>query len=150
MNSRTWKRAESEAARIIGGRRVFQKFSAGDAESAAFVADAKKRKSYTQREMRADLDKLAANPETAGRTAVLVLFDTPGRGHRAGAPLVVMSAEAFMDWHKGGPTMSESIPCSHIDEAFRVRGVTCLDCVHESLGVARDIAVEKVRLLEGE
>ena len=43
MNARTWKRAESEAAEIIGGRRVWQKFSAGDAESEAFVADAKKR-----------------------------------------------------------------------------------------------------------
>ena len=100
MNSRTWKRAESEAARIIGGRRVFQKFSAGDAESAAFVADAKKRKAYSQAEMRADLEKLAQNAETGSRTPVLVLFDTPGRGHRAGAPLVVMTAEAFMDWHR--------------------------------------------------
>lgn len=100
MNSRTWKRAESDAARIIGGRRVFQKFSAGDAESAAFVADAKKRKTYSQREMREDLEKLEGNPETNGRTAVLVLFDTPGCGHRAGAPLVVMTAQAFMDWHR--------------------------------------------------
>ena len=51
MNSRTWKQAESEAARIIGGRRVYQKFSAGDAESEVFVADAKKRVSYSQRQI---------------------------------------------------------------------------------------------------
>lgn len=101
MHSRTWKRAESLAAEIIGGRRVFQKFSAGDAESESFVADAKKRKTYSQREMRDDLDKLQGNPETGGRTAVLVLFDTPGRGTKARSPLVVMTAEAFMDWHKG-------------------------------------------------
>ena len=99
MNSRTWKQAESEAARIIGGRRVWQKFSAGDAESEAFVADAKKRVSYSQRQMRTDLAKLSANPETKGRTAVLVLLDTPGRGRKAGPALVVMTAEAFMDWH---------------------------------------------------
>jgi hypothetical protein len=102
VNSRTWKRAESEAARIIGGRRVFQKFSAGDAESEAFVADAKKRRTYTQREMREDLAKLAANPETGTRTAVLVLFDTPGSGRRAGATLVVMSASDFEAWHGVG------------------------------------------------
>lgn len=100
MNSRTWKRAESEAAAIIGGKRVWQKFSAGDAESEAFVADAKKRKTYTQREMRDDLAKLAGNPSTGARTAVLILFDTPGRGHKAGAPLVVMTAEDFQAWHK--------------------------------------------------
>ena len=99
MNSRTWKRAESEAAQIIGGRRVWQKFSAGDAESEAFVADAKKRRTYTQRQMRDDLDKLEANAEIRGRTAVLVLLDTPGRGHKARAPLVVMTAEAFQAWH---------------------------------------------------
>jgi hypothetical protein len=101
LNSRTWKKAESAAAQIIGGRRVWQKFSAGDAESESFVADAKKRKTYTQREMRDDLEKLGGHPETAGRTALLVLFDTPGRGTKARSPLVVMTAEAFMDWHKG-------------------------------------------------
>lgn len=100
MHSRTWKRAESLAAQIIGGRRVFQKFSAGDAESEAFVADAKKRLAYSQRQMRDDLDKLQASPETGSRTAVLVLIDTPGRGHRARAPLVVMTAEAFQAWHR--------------------------------------------------
>jgi hypothetical protein len=100
VNSRTWKKAESEAARIIGGRRVFQKFSAGDAESASFVADAKKRRTYTQREMRDDLEKLAGHPDNAGRTALLVLFDSPGRGRRARAPLVVMTDQDFMDWHK--------------------------------------------------
>lgn len=94
-HSRTWKKAESLAAQIIGGRRVWQKFSAGDAESYRFVADAKKRRAYTQREMRADLEKLAANPETRDRVAVLVLIDTPGRGHRAGSPLVVMTASSF-------------------------------------------------------
>lgn len=99
VNPRTWKRAESEAAVIIGGRRVWQRFSAGDAESAAFVADAKKRRVYSQRQMRDDLDKLQRNPETRGRTAVLVLIDTPGRGHKARAPLVVMTAEAFQAWH---------------------------------------------------
>lgn len=95
MNSRTWKRAESDAARIIGGRRVFQKFSAGDAESDTFVADAKKRKTYTQRAMRDDLEKLASNPEANGRIAVLVLFDTPGTGRRSGEPMVVMTETAF-------------------------------------------------------
>ena len=100
MNGRTWKKAETAAAKIIGGRRVWQKFSAGDAESDAFVADAKKRKAYTQREMRDDLEKLGAHPDIAGRTALLVLFDAPGRGHRARAPLVVMTAESFAAWHR--------------------------------------------------
>jgi hypothetical protein len=101
-HSRTWKKAETAAAAIIGGRRVWQRFSAGDAESEAFVADAKKRRTYTQREMRDDLDKLGSHPEINGRTAVLVLFDTPGRGHRARAPLVVMTSEAFQAWHGSG------------------------------------------------
>ena len=101
MTDKSWKKAERDAAKIIGGRRVWQKFSAGDAESEAFVADAKKRRTYTQREMRDDLDKLAGHPETGARTALLVLFDTPGRGHRARAPLVVMTAEAFGAWHRG-------------------------------------------------
>lgn len=96
----SWKTAERRAAEIIGGRRVFQKFSAGDAESEAFVADAKRRRSYTQRQMRDDLAKLEANPETGTRTAVLVLFDIPGRGRKGGEPLVVMTSRAFEAWHR--------------------------------------------------
>jgi hypothetical protein len=87
---------------IIGGRRVWQRFSAGDAESPAFVADSKRRAKYTQRQMRDDLEKLQANPETGDRTAVLILIDIPGRGRKARAPLVVMTAEHFMAWHGSG------------------------------------------------
>lgn len=100
MNARTWKRAESLLAQIIGGRRVWQKFSAGDAESEAFVADAKKRRAYSQRQMRLDLAKLATNPETQGRTPLLGLFDTPGRGRPAGETLIVMRASDFAAWHR--------------------------------------------------
>lgn len=101
MRARTWKRAESDLAKIIGGVRVWQKFSAGDAESEAFVGDAKKRRTYTQREMRLDLAKLAENHERRGRTPVLGLFDTPGKGRKAGETLIVMRASDFMDWHTG-------------------------------------------------
>ena len=120
-HSRTWKRAESLAAQIIGGRRVWQKFSAGDAESEAFVADAKKRLAYSQRQMRDDLDKLQANPETGSRTAVLVLVDTPGRGRRSRAPLVVMTAEAFQAWHRSDTIASvESATATRPSESVAV------------------------------
>ena len=99
MSLSSWKSAERRAAAIIGGRRVWQKFSAGDAESDAFVADAKRRRAYSQRQMRDDLDKLQESPATGTRTAVLILFDIPGRGRKGRTPLVVMTAEAFRSWH---------------------------------------------------
>lgn len=95
MADTSWKKAERAAAVVIGGRRVWQKFSAGDAESDRFVADAKRRLAYSQRDMRADLAKLAANSETGQRIPVLVLIDIPGRGRKGGDPLVVMTADSF-------------------------------------------------------
>jgi hypothetical protein len=117
MSLSSWKSAERRAAAIIGGRRVWQKFSAGDAESEAFVADAKRRRTYTQRQMREDLAKLEANPETGSRTAVLVLFDIPGRGRKGGEPLVVMTATAFQAWHRPSgeeetTTMADGLPAA--------------------------------------
>lgn len=105
MSDKAWKVAERLGAKIIGGRRVYQKFSAGDAESDAFVADVKRRKAYSQREMREDLEKLGGNAEVRGRTPVLILVDIPGRGRKAGAPLVVMTAEDFQSWHSATPAV---------------------------------------------
>ena len=54
MASSAWKGAERETAKAIGGVRLLFAEAGGDAESARFVADAKRVKSYSLNQARKD------------------------------------------------------------------------------------------------
>lgn len=145
MRARTWKRAQTEAAKIIGGRRVWQKFSAGDAESERFVADAKKRRTCSQREMRDDLERLACHSETRARAPLLVLVDAPGRGHRARAPRGD-GAESLMDWLRDAQNPRRPPRAARPRTGTRVaRGLALLAGTSEVVGAQRRARVEDDR-----
>lgn len=93
MASSAWKNTERETAKAIGGVRLLFAEAGGDAESARFVADAKRVRAYSLNQARLDLAKLAAaKPE---KTPIVTHWDQPGRGGGPVQPLVVMRLADF-------------------------------------------------------